>query len=126
MVSFADIENLAAQIAREFRPEKIILFGSHARGAPSPDSDVDLLVIMPFDGKPFWARPQKSSRRRHHVLADRPGRRPPTTSVAECGFDFESCLTLANNRRAGRVALKIAIRPAGRAGDEAGQHDAEK
>lgn len=40
----------SAEIAREFRPQKIILFGSHACGNPEWDSDVDLLVIMPFKG----------------------------------------------------------------------------
>jgi len=34
------------RLARELRPEKIILFGSYAYGDPTPDSDVDLLVIM--------------------------------------------------------------------------------
>lgn len=37
-------------IAREFRPQKIVLFGSYAYGRPTPDSDVDLLVILPFRG----------------------------------------------------------------------------
>ena len=37
-------------IAREFRPRKIFLFGSYAYGQPTPDSDVDLLVVMPFRG----------------------------------------------------------------------------
>lgn len=46
------IKRLADQIAREFHPDKIILFGSHAYGRPSPDSDVDLLVIMRFRGRP--------------------------------------------------------------------------
>ena len=34
------------RIADELDPEKIILFGSYAYGTPTPDSDVDLLVIM--------------------------------------------------------------------------------
>jgi predicted nucleotidyltransferase len=34
------------RIADELAPEKIILFGSYAYGTPTPDSDVDLLVIM--------------------------------------------------------------------------------
>lgn len=34
------------KIARELNPEKIILFGSYAYGNPTPDSDVDLLVVM--------------------------------------------------------------------------------
>lgn len=50
--SHNEIERLCAQIAREFRVHKIILFGSHAHGKPEWDSDVDLLVIMPFKGTP--------------------------------------------------------------------------
>ena len=46
------IRKLSEQIAREFHPDKIILFGSHAYGRPRPDSDVDLLVIMRFRGRP--------------------------------------------------------------------------
>src|SRR5215510_13083066 len=40
------IRNLVRQIAKEFKPQKIILFGSYARGKPRPESDVDLLVVM--------------------------------------------------------------------------------
>ena len=34
------------RIVAKFAPEKIILFGSYAYGAPAPDSDVDLFVIQ--------------------------------------------------------------------------------
>jgi predicted nucleotidyltransferase len=51
MASLGDIQALADKIVREFHPEKIILFGSHARGDTRPNSDVDLLVIMPRNGK---------------------------------------------------------------------------
>jgi predicted nucleotidyltransferase len=44
------IDKMARRLARRFRPEQIILFGSHARGRAGPDSDVDLLIIMPFTG----------------------------------------------------------------------------
>ena len=37
-------------IAREFRPRKIVLFGSYAYGQPTLDSDVDLLVVVTFRG----------------------------------------------------------------------------
>ena len=47
-----EIRRLCDEIAREFHPKKIILFGSHAYGKPAWDSDVDLLVIMPFRGRP--------------------------------------------------------------------------
>jgi len=40
------IRRLARQIAKQFKPQKIILFGSYARGKPRPESDVDLLVVM--------------------------------------------------------------------------------
>ena len=54
MVDQDSIAELAERIAREFDPERIILFGSYACGDPSPDSDVDLLVVLPFEGKNFW------------------------------------------------------------------------
>ena len=44
------IETYCRVLAREFRPEKIILFGSYANGKPTLDSDVDLVVVMPFRG----------------------------------------------------------------------------
>ena len=44
------IEAYCRVVAREFKPEKIILFGSYANGKPTKDSDVDLVVIMPFRG----------------------------------------------------------------------------
>ena len=47
-----EIKQLCDQIVREFKPEKIILFGSHAYGKPQWDSDVDLLIIMPFKRRP--------------------------------------------------------------------------
>jgi predicted nucleotidyltransferase len=52
MASESEIQALADKIAREFHPQKIILFGSHARGDARPDSDVDLLVIMDSDQHP--------------------------------------------------------------------------
>ncbi len=40
--------NLAvARIVEQFKPLRIILFGSRARGTERTDSDVDLLVVMP-------------------------------------------------------------------------------
>ena len=47
MVSRKSIQKYADAIAREFRPQRIILFGSHAYGQPTADSDVDLMVVMP-------------------------------------------------------------------------------
>ncbi|MHB8844781.1 MAG: nucleotidyltransferase domain-containing protein [Nitrospirota bacterium] len=50
------IEAVADKIAREFHPEKIILFGSYAWGKPGPDSDVDLLIIKSTDDTRKTAR----------------------------------------------------------------------
>ena len=44
------IQIMMDRIIKQFDPEKIILFGSHARGDAGVDSDVDLLVIMNFEG----------------------------------------------------------------------------
>ena len=44
------IRGMTRRIVREFHPDRIILFGSHARGNAGPDSDVDLLVVMPVEG----------------------------------------------------------------------------
>ena len=44
------IQEMVRRIVVQFAPEKIVLFGSHARGNAGPDSDVDLLVIKPVAG----------------------------------------------------------------------------
>jgi len=48
MVSMRDIQAFAKRVAAEFHPQRIILFGSYARGEATADSDVDMLVVMPF------------------------------------------------------------------------------
>lgn len=40
------LRQITQRIVKEFAPEKVILFGSHAWGEPHRDSDVDLLVMM--------------------------------------------------------------------------------
>jgi len=41
------IKVMAERIVRDYDPVKIILFGSHARGEAGPESDIDLLVVLP-------------------------------------------------------------------------------
>jgi predicted nucleotidyltransferase len=43
----AVIRDYARQIAEQFHPERIILFGCYAYGKPHKASDVDILVVMP-------------------------------------------------------------------------------
>lgn len=56
MITMEQIEDISRRIAEEFYPQRILLFGSYAWGTPSPDSDVDLLVILPFEGKAVPSR----------------------------------------------------------------------
>jgi predicted nucleotidyltransferase len=48
--NFSKIEAMVGRLAEQFHPTKIILFGSYARGAAGPDSDVDLLVVIATEG----------------------------------------------------------------------------
>jgi len=41
------IQTIVERIVARFAPDRIILFGSHARGDAAEDSDVDLLVLFP-------------------------------------------------------------------------------
>ena len=40
-----EIERIVKRIAEGYRPLKVILFGSHAWGKPTEDSDIDLLIV---------------------------------------------------------------------------------
>ena len=46
-VPMSAIRRYARQVVEQFDPDQVILFGSYAYGTPTPDSDVDLLVVMP-------------------------------------------------------------------------------
>jgi predicted nucleotidyltransferase len=46
----SSLDEIVRRIVERFDPERIILFGSHARGAAGSDSDVDLLVVMSVEG----------------------------------------------------------------------------
>ena len=49
MISRQTIDEISTKIAERFQPEKIILFGSYARGEATENSDIDLLVITDTD-----------------------------------------------------------------------------
>jgi len=51
VVTIDRIKEFCQRIGREFGAEQVILFGSYARGKVTEDSDVDLLVIGPFEGR---------------------------------------------------------------------------
>jgi predicted nucleotidyltransferase len=51
MVAMNEIKEFGKRIGEQFGAEKVILFGSYAQGTASPDSDVDLLIVAPFEGR---------------------------------------------------------------------------
>ena len=53
MVTMRQILEVTDRIVEHFKPHKVILFGSRAYGRPTRDSDVDFLVIMPYQGHPI-------------------------------------------------------------------------
>ena len=59
------LDEMIRRLVAEFQPEQIILFGSHAWGEPTADSDVDLFVIVPDSDE----RPIERVRRAHHCLS---------------------------------------------------------
>jgi predicted nucleotidyltransferase len=50
MIVREKIARFVDEVARQFKPQRIVLFGSYAYGQPDDHSDVDLLVIMPHEG----------------------------------------------------------------------------
>jgi len=50
------------RIAIALNPEKIYLFGSHAWGVPTPDSDIDLFVIIKESEQPAYRRSREAYR----------------------------------------------------------------
>ncbi len=71
------IRRYARQIAKQFHPEKIILFGSRACGTPHEDSDVDLLVVMPAQRVGSGREDQLSHRRAIPAGSDSPNAAQP-------------------------------------------------
>jgi len=58
------LETAVERLKAEFQPEEIYLFGSHAWGTPTEDSDVDLMVIVPSSEE----RPIRRMQRAHLCL----------------------------------------------------------
>src|SRR2546425_1888753 len=58
------IQTATQKLVAEFQPEQIWLFGSHAWGTPTEDSDIDLLVVVPDSDE----APIRRSQRAHRCL----------------------------------------------------------
>jgi predicted nucleotidyltransferase len=55
-VDDATLKEIVRRLVAEFQPEAVILFGSHAWGTPTEDSDLDLLVIVSESSEKPYAR----------------------------------------------------------------------
>lgn len=67
MIDERDIRNVAARIGAAAKAQRVILFGSHARGEATEQSDVDLLIIAESDLPRF-----KRSRKLYKLLKPHP------------------------------------------------------
>ena len=59
-----DLAEIVRRLIGAYQPERIYLFGSVARGEAGPDSDYDLLVVVPDDASPE----RKRSRLAYEVM----------------------------------------------------------
>ena len=78
---------MVRRLREAFQPERIYLFGSKARGESGPDSDYDLLVIVPDEASPE----QKRSRLAYQALR---GTRVAADVLVWTRQDFDSRLHL--------------------------------
>ncbi len=64
--------DLLQSVVAHFRPQRVIVFGSVARGAAGPDSDIDLLVVLDDDVpvEMLSARSVYQSRKDYHRAVD--------------------------------------------------------
>lgn len=53
------VGEIVRRLVAEYAPERVYLFGSSARGEPGPDSDLDVLLVMPDDAPPERLRARR-------------------------------------------------------------------
>ncbi len=58
------LKDMTNRLVKEFKPDKIILFGSHAWGNPTQDSDLDMMVVVSDSDE----RPAKRAQRAYRCL----------------------------------------------------------
>ena len=55
-ISSEMLQEVTRRIVSAVHPEQIVLFGSHAWGQPTADSDIDLMVILGQSDQPGYRR----------------------------------------------------------------------
>lgn len=103
------LDAIVAQIVKVLDPEKIILFGSYARGEAGPDSDVDIAVIAETD--------EPRGRRTLALASQWPPVLVPSDVLVFTPDEWESTLGLLNTipneaEREGRVLYERSREPA--------------
>lgn len=88
--SRGEIAAVASLIAEQFHPERIVLFGSHAAGTSTTDSDVDFLVVMNTPLKPTQqaALVRQAVGEHHRYPMDILVRRPDQIALGLAERDF--------------------------------------
>lgn len=64
-VAAPSLDEVVGRLVEALRPEQIYLFGSRARGDNQPDSDYDIMVIVPRSDAP----PHRRAQMAHRALA---------------------------------------------------------
>lgn len=65
------VEGMVRRLVDKFHPDQVILFGSRARGEAGPDSDVDLLVVLPrVDSRTEAALAMRLALRDYDIVKD--------------------------------------------------------
>jgi predicted nucleotidyltransferase len=62
------LEEATRRLVDEFKPDAIYLFGSHAWGMPTRDSDLDFFVVVPHSNE----QPIQRAQRAHGCLSELP------------------------------------------------------
>ncbi len=58
----AELARVVQRLVEHFQPERIYVFGSQARGEATPDSDVDLMIVLPETHSPYYRLAQEAYR----------------------------------------------------------------
>ena len=117
MIQLKEIRGYADEIAREFAPDRIVLFGSYADGSAGDDSDVDLLVIMSHDGRSVDLSLEIDERNRRRVDRQKPKATSPqrrvngahgkTATAMPCVFTRNSVLRSTSRVFSNRMASAL-------------------
>ncbi|MEW6355073.1 MAG: nucleotidyltransferase domain-containing protein [Planctomycetota bacterium] len=69
-----EIGEIVQKLVAEYAPQLIVLFGSYAGGKPTPDSDIDLLIVKETDHPPMrrWMEVKRLLRDRRRTASVSP------------------------------------------------------